>query len=71
MGHLLMGQYYCLCLNACFSLSTASHPPPPTTRPQPICDIIALKKLRTSKPRACEELGYVGTYVCGISYVHS
>ena len=44
LGHLLMAHHCHLCLNVCFSLPTAPHPPPlPTpplpTRPPPIDSI--------------------------------
>ena len=33
LGHLLMAQHCQLCLNVCFSLPMAPHPPPPPTPP--------------------------------------
>ena len=44
MGHLLMAEYCHLCLNVCFSLPTAPHPPPsrPLTLYRLIHDITAV-----------------------------
>ena len=49
LGHLLMAQHCHLCLNVCFSLPTAPHPPhrpphPAPTRPLPIDSIRNIQK---------------------------